>query len=156
MNACFQSQSSGHKWPSAALNQTAFSPSATRGNALFENLEGQMARFQAQTDDLLAQVRKNFILPRDPAAESFLNDHKSLPEILIESLPALRAAFGESAVLTFNAPLDEGGSRTAYATVVWPGSLATAREALARFDDEWWIRRASTAFGRLTFTYELV
>ena len=156
MNACYPAQSSGNNWASAAQYSNPFAPSAPRSSVLFNSLEKQMAEFQFQTDAQLEEVRKNFILPRDGSAEAFLKDHRALPSILLDSLPALRSAFGDRAVLTFSAPLDEAGSRTAYAAVVWSGPLASAKEALAQFDEAWWIQRAPLAFGRLTFTYELV
>lgn len=153
MNACYNIQGSGNIWSSSGPGDNASTP---HGHAIFDSLENQMAQFQAQNDTLMEEIRKNFILPRDQSAEAFLRDHKALPEILVGSLPALRASFGDAAVLTLDAHLDEAGSRTAYARVVWPGSLDSAKEALARFDEAWWMQRVQSAFGRLTFTYELV
>jgi hypothetical protein len=154
MNACHELQTSGNNWPCVpsafVLHQT------NQGPAVLDNLEKQMAQFQAYHDAVLAEVRKNFILPRDPSVIAFLNEHKALPDILIDALPKLRACFGETSIFSLNAPLDESGSRTIYAVVLWAGPLPSAKEALSRFDNEWWIARAGQAAGHLTFTYELV
>ena len=63
---------------------------------------------------------------------------------------------GGNAVFNLRAPIDEAGSQTLYAVAMWPGKLQDVRDALAKFDDEWWMARARQAAGYLTFTYELV
>jgi hypothetical protein len=54
------------------------------------------------------------------------------------------------------APIDESGSQTLYVVAMWPGNVRDVRQALARFDDAWWIAHSRQASGHLAFTYELV
>jgi hypothetical protein len=154
MNAGQEIQTSGNNW--SGIIPSPSTSYSDRGNAVFDSLETQMAQFQAQSDAVLAEVRKNFILPRDTSVVAFLNEHKSLPEILVDALPQLRSCFGERSIFSLSASLDESGSRTVYAIVMWAGPLQLAKEALAKFDDDWWIERAAKVAGHLTFTYELV
>jgi hypothetical protein len=101
-------------------------------------------------------VQKHFILPNDPSVATFLAEHGSLPQVLLEAVNPLRACFGKSTVFGLRAPIDESGSRTLYAVAMWPGKVRDARNALAKFDDDWWIAQSRQAAGYLTFTYELV
>jgi hypothetical protein len=115
-----------------------------------------MAAFAAQHEAVLVDVRKHYVLSADAAVKDFLAEHRAIPQILLEAAPQLKRYFGSNAVLNLRAPIDEAGSRTLYAAVMWPGELRDVREALERFDKDWWMARAGQAAGYLTFTYELV
>jgi hypothetical protein len=122
---------------------------------VIESLKGQMADFAAHYQDSLVEVSKHFVLPSDSSVRTFLAEHRILPSLLLGSVPHLKRHFGSSAVLTLRARVDEAGSRTLYAVVMWSGKLSDAVNALATFDREWWMARAGQAGGYLTFTYEL-
>jgi hypothetical protein len=107
-------------------------------------------------EEALNDVRKHYVLPADPSVIDFLADHRAIPQLLLAAAPQIKGYFGRNAVFNLRAPLDEAGSRTLYAVVMWPGKLRDVRDALARFDDEWWMARARQAGGYLIFTYELV
>ncbi len=119
-------------------------------------IPGRKRGFEAEHDSALEELRRKFILPPDPSVVTFLNDHRTLPQILLEAADHLRAYFGADTIFNLRAPIDESGARTLYAVVMWPGTVSAVREALARFDDEWWIAHSRQASGYLTFTYELV
>ena len=87
---------------------------------------------------------------------TFLANHPIIPQILLESVPHLKKYFGANVVCNLRAPIDEGGSRTISAVVMWPGEVRSVRQALGGFDDSWWIARTAQTAGLLTFTYELV
>jgi hypothetical protein len=105
---------------------------------------------------VLKEVRRHFVLPADSSVATFLTERPTLTQILLDAAPQLRAAFGAEAVVNLRAPIDDSGSQTLYAVVMWPGQVRDVRDALARFDDAWWIARSRQASGYLTFTYELV
>jgi hypothetical protein len=104
----------------------------------------------------LNEVRKSYVLPADASVANFLTEHRAIPEILLAASQPLRACFGAETVFNLRAPIDESGSRTLYVVAMWPGKLQDVRNALAKFDDDWWMPRARQVAGCLTFTYELV
>jgi hypothetical protein len=112
--------------------------------------------FAAQREAILNDVGKYYALPADGSVGDFLMEHGIISQILLEAAPELEAYFGSNTVFNLRAPIDEAGSRTLYAVATWPGALRDVRDALAKFDDHWWMERAGRAGGYLTFTYELV
>ena len=115
-----------------------------------------MAESAAQHEAVVNDVRKHYVLPADASVRDFLTEHRAIPQILLEAAPQLKAHFGGNAIFNLRAPIDEAGSRTLYAVAMWPGELRDVRDALAKFDNDWWMARAGQAAGYLTFTYELV
>jgi hypothetical protein len=166
VNAYLNSQTSGNQWtPATILMLHQESQLASRESlpsepkqelALLANLERQMAAFEAEHDALLNEVRRYFVLPADSSVSTFLSGHRTIPQLLLEAAPRLRACFGAEAVFNLRAPVDELGSQSLYAVAMWPGNVRDVRLALAQFDDTWWIAHSRQAFGYLAFTYELV
>jgi hypothetical protein len=165
MNAAYlERQISGNQWPQAVpimLHQTRrettpLLPEPKDGAAILDDLEKQMETFEAARDATLNELRKSFVMPGDPSVVTFLREHRTVPQILLEAANQLKACFGTEAVFHLRAPIDESGSRTLYAVAMWPGKLQDVRNALAKFDNDWWMARAGQAAGYLTFTYELV
>lgn len=163
MNAYQAVQNSGIHWPGrqpAALYEPFQAaprwPGPRHRNAIFEGLEKQMAESAAQHEAVVNEVRRCYVLSADAPVRAFLAEHRTIPQILLEAAPHLKVYFGGNAVFNLRVPIDEAGSRTLYAAVMWPGELRDVRQALARFDDNWWMARAGQAAGYLTFTYELV
>lgn len=163
MNAYQQPQSAGIDWPAqpcAWLNQPSQAaprrPEFRSHAAVVDELDKQKGQPAAQHEAALSHVCKSYVLPADESVQEFLTEHRAISQVLLAAVPQLKACFGDSAVFNLRAPIDEAGSRTLYAIAMWPGKLRDVREALARFDNEWWIGRAGQAAGYLTFTYELV
>jgi len=115
-----------------------------------------MSTFVAEHQTVLKDVRRHFVLPADSSVATFLTAHPALAQILLEAAPQLRAAFGAETLVNLRVPIDDSGSQSLYAVVMWPGQVRDVRDDLARFDDAWWIARSRQASGYLTFTYELV
>ncbi len=163
MNAYQEVQGSGIHWPGrspASLYQPFQAaprwPEPRQRAAIPEVLEKQMAESAAQHEAVVNDVRKHYVLPADASVRDFLTEHRAIPQILLEAAPQLKAHFGGNAIFNLRAPIDEAGSRTLYAVAMWPGELRDVRDALAKFDNDWWMARAGQAAGYLTFTYELV
>jgi len=161
VNAYQELQSSGIHWPDRSLAEAyqpvqpaPRQPEPRCGPAIVE--PRQMVEFAAQNEGFLDELRKHYVFPADSSVRDFLTVHRTVPQILLEAAPQLIRCFGATAVFTLRAPIDEGGSRTLYAVAMWPGALRDVRDALERFDREWWIARAGRAAGYLEFTYELV
>jgi hypothetical protein len=171
MNAYIESQTSGNQWvphiypmlheeirpsPLNVSGATLDAPGLGQLSPFFDQLERQMARYVAEHDRILQEIRRQFVIPADSAVTEFLTEHRSIAPILLEAQPYLKTYFGADTVFNLRAPIDESGSCTLYAVAMWPGEACRARDALQRFDDAWWLRRASETHGLLTFTYELI
>lgn len=156
-------QTSGSDWGppiQTMLHQFEQSDSAPvesrNQQSVLDDLERQMARFEVEYKNQLAEVRKCYVFRNDPHLESFLRSHRTLAQILLEAVPHLKQHFGTDAVLSLRAPIDASGEETLYAVVMWPGATKEVRAAIASFDDGWWLRNVRRASGNLTITYELV
>lgn len=163
MNAYQERQSSGIHWPdrpAAWLHQRVQAaprwPEPQQHTGILEIPKMLMAAFVAQNEAVLNDVRKHYVFPADASVQDFLAEHRAIPQLLLEAAPRLKTYFGGNVVFNLRAPVDEAGSRTLYAVAMWPGRLRDVRDALARFDNDWWMARAGQAAGYLTFTYELV
>jgi hypothetical protein len=156
-------QVSGNNWSSAPesmvyedFQQVSRRVESGAQRDVLNDLERQMARFEAQHQEALSELRKQYILPTDSSVVQFLGDHRTITEMLIMASRYLKEQFGDKVVFTLRAPLDESGARTLYAVAMWPGSARDARNALQQFDDAWWIANSRQGSGNLYFTYELV
>jgi len=139
-------------WLSQNLH-VRLSPKPVAAWILEENLGKQVVEFAKH--DALREIRQHYILPSDSSVEEFLATHRSVPQILLAGVPQWKACFGANAVFRLRAPIDESGVRILYAIAFWPGKLSDVLDALARFDDQWWLANSSQANGYLVFTYEL-
>ena len=98
------------------------------------------------------------LLPRMLAAidsKPVITEHRSIPQTLLEAAGHLKECFGAGTIFKLRQTVDEAGSRTLHAAVIWPGRVGDARAALSKFDD-WWLARPRPGAGYLTFTHELV
>ena len=115
-----------------------------------------MAIFQAQHYAAVEDVRRAFAIPHDESVIKFLDGHRTIPQLLIESVTALKASFGEATIFNLRTRLDEAGSEILYAVAMSAGTSRSAYDALTAFDESWWLRHVNQASGNLVFTYELV
>jgi len=162
MNAYQEVQTSGNSWVPPACNvqytSTQESPTLPAPQpyaAIFNSLERQMSAFAIEHEAFLQEIRKHFVMPAGYSVTTFLTEHRSLPQTLLEAAGHLKECFGADAVFRLRTTVDELGSRTLEAAVVWPGGVGDVRTALAKFDD-WWLAQLRPGAGYLTFTYELV
>lgn len=163
MNGNFSSQTSGNCWSEPApvmlyegFQETSEIPSPKSSPRILSDLEDQMARFEAEHEALVKEVRKYYVLPADSSVLNFFRRYRTLPQLLLQAAQHLKEHFGTDAVFSLRVPVDESGSQTLYAVAMWPGNVRDVRSALAKFDDEWWIANSRQAAGYLTFTYELL
>ena len=162
MNAYQEVQTSGNNWPQAApdMQYRSVQESSVRSTtppyaAIFDGLERQMSAFAVEHGAFLQQIRRHFVMPGDSSVATFLTEHRSFPQVLLEAAGHLKECFGADTVLRLETTTDESGMRTLNAVVIWPGRIVDARASLARFDD-WWLDQVRPGAGYLTFTYELV
>ncbi len=162
MNAYLELQASGNNWiPSVhdmqfrSNQESPTFPVPRSCVAIFNGFEKQMSAFAAESEAVLREVRRHFVMPSDSSVATFLAEHRSVPQTLLEAADHLRECFGTDTVFRLGTTVDEAGLQTLHAAVIWPGRVAEARTALARFDD-WWLAHVRPGTGHLTFTYELV
>ena len=143
-------QSSGFRWATSITqpNEGAF----PHQGELFEIKKAQVL---AQGVDIIEEVLRHY-LATDSTVVSFLRMHRPIAYVLLDAVPSLLQCFGTRPLLKLKAPFDESGTQMLYAVVAWPGDIREVRDALTRFDDEWWLSRVQSAAGQLTYTYELM
>ena len=110
----------------------------------------------AEQNSALNDLQRSFVLPTDSSVSRFLSEHRTISQILLESVAHLKTCFSVDSLFHLRAPIDESGSQTLYAVIKWPGTLEDVRRALDRFDDTWWLAHSRQSSGYLCFTYELV
>ena len=104
----------------------------------------------------LDELRKHYVLPSDSSVSTFLAQHRGISAILLDAIPQLKKYFGALAIFSLSTSVDEAGMRSLYAVVIWPGKIRDVRNALDRFDEDWWLTHSHSASSYLVFTYELV
>ena len=172
MNGLSYSQVSGNNWtipPSEMLSQfvqrDVVPASSSRSQPQVDEqyaqriqaqIEAQMAQFEADHEEAVAELRRSYVFLNDQAIRRFFRSHRTAPQLLLEAVPHLRQNFGADTVFNLRAITDEFGGQTLYAVAVWPGEVRDVRTAFDHFDERWWIANSHQASGDLTFTYELV
>lgn len=154
MNAYSEIQTSGNN--SIFHVDTGTLQRGAQGLTLYEEFEEQMVEFGARSDALVEEVARNYVMSNYSAVREILNEHKILPEILVEGIPYLKRFFGVESIFTLRVSADTSGTVMLHGVVLWPGELRSVREALEQFDSAWWIARSGQALGHLVFTYELI
>lgn len=76
--------------------------------------------------------------------------------ILLEANDPLKTSFGKSAIKALSLLHDEEGAVTLFCMILVPGNAETARQALDRFDEEWWLERCQRVAGQLNFDIEFI
>lgn len=161
MRAYNPTQTSGCEWPIAAQPPLSRSVEAktwrstSRRSAQLDNRKKQIDQ-SFPNDSVLDEVRKHYLLPTDDSVLRYLRDHPSALQVLSEAAPRLKQYFGNSVIVSLRAPIDEGGMRTLYVVVAWSDEVDAVRNALGRFDDEWWLQYSQRTSEYIVFTYELV
>ena len=105
---------------------------------------------------ILDELHKHYVHSSDSSVSTFLSQHPGISAILLDAIPHLKKHFGASAIFSLSAPVDEAGMRSLCAVVIWPGNIRDVRNALDRFDKDWWLSQSRMAYGHLVFTYELI
>jgi hypothetical protein len=163
MNAYRAEQTSGNSWPPTLRLNRAYRPpqgvlappEPKRDREILEDFENQMAEFLVANELALLQVRKYYVLSSVSSVTEFLNEHRTIPQLLLQAHPHLRQYFGDT-VFSLRTNSDEYGWEKLYVAAMWPGSVEEAMDALESFQEHWWLQQFSLSSGRLTFTYELV
>ena len=164
MTARPEAQTSGYQWPQhiGQMTHESFQPHGSVADhskwqaLVIAHLEPQMASFSLNEDVFVNELRRNFVIQNEPSVFNFLKDHRAVSHLLLESVKPLTVFFGRDTIFVLRVRIDETGTGTLYTVAMWPNDVQTVRDALSRFDEEWWAKHSRQGSGRLAFTYELV
>lgn len=118
--------------------------------------ENEIRQIRSDNEGVLRALLNIFVFEKNTRVRSFLEDHPSVSDLLLEAAPFLSQSFGDNAVLQLQIPPDEDIPVTIYAEALWEGTLEEARAALKNFDEAWWIANSRRASGRVVIDYQLV
>jgi hypothetical protein len=162
MNGLLDNQTSGNEWapPVPAMQHERSQVSSVKWypadqRFVLKDFERQMAQYEREYAEHLADVRKLYVMPSDTSVADFLNNHRALPQILMAAMPQLRKLFGDT-VFALRATSDEFGWENLYVDTLWPGDALEVFGLIDQFSDSWWIANSAPARGALTFTYRLI
>jgi hypothetical protein len=101
------------------------------------------------------EIRRAYVFVEPSSIKAFLQEHRALPELLLDAIPWLKRSFGDSATIQLQLMAEEDEPSTLYALILWTDTLESAQEALSRFDETWWLSNCRRASGNLIVDYEL-
>lgn len=96
----------------------------------------------------------HYINLNQPQVESFLEQHPSVAQVLLEAREPLQNAFGKdihvSVTVTSNPEVADGAFLIS--SIQTSLSAVQAHACLDKFDETWWLNNAPRAQGQLIFT----
>ena len=118
--------------------------------------DNEIEQIRSENVNVLSKLLSVYVFENSITVRSFLEDHPSTPDLLLEAVPFLRESFGDGVILQLQIPPDEELPLTIYAVALWEGTLEGARLALNKFDETWWTANGHRALGRIVVDYQLV
>lgn len=115
----------------------------------------QLADLCEEQQRELGALRQAYVFADSSLVRTFLREHRALPVLLLDAVPWLKSAFGDTATLQLQLMIEEDEPTALCGLVLWTDSLASAQEALRRFDESWWLNNCRRASGNLVFDIEL-
>ena len=106
-------------------------------------------------NELSKALDEVYVFKDRAAVEAFLEENH-LRGHLLRAVGPLNRSFGQTAIKVLTLVRDDEGFENLFCLVLMPGDPQRAKEALRAFDQEWWLRNAPKALGRLNFDFELV
>lgn len=100
------------------------------------------------------QVKKDFVFRNTNEVSAFLQDHRTVPQALIEALPDLKKHFGQESTLALEVWSEEEGARELYVLAIWRGEASAGMEATIAFNEAW-AERSCALDARVNVSYEL-
>jgi hypothetical protein len=113
-----------------------------------------MVKQEVPADRVTNGLDAVYVIADRDAVARFIEENR-LRGLLMQARDPLNAAFGENAVKTLSLERDDEGFETLFCLVMTEGAMQGAKQALRRFDQQWWLSRAGQVAGRLNFDFEL-
>lgn len=105
-------------------------------------------------DVLLEGLEQQYVLEARAELRSYLRARPTAITLLFEASAHLDAVFGEGCVKAIRLVHDDS-EPSVFGIIFWPHALQRGREALAHFDQRWWLRNCNRAGGVVNFNIEL-
>lgn len=102
-----------------------------------------------------AGLDDSYVIEDRLAVSHFIDEHH-LFGLLLQAKQHLDVAFTDRPVKTLSLVRDDEGFETLFCLVMIAGDMQPARQALRRFDQEWWLARSGQVAGKLNFDFELI
>lgn len=107
-------------------------------------------------DVLLQGLEQAYVFESRVDVQAFLRPRPTSIALLAEASAHIDEAFGQGRTKIVRLVYDDSGATSVFGIVAWPESLEAGREALARFDQSWWLRNCNRADGAVNFNIELI
>ncbi len=89
--------------------------------------------------------------------QTFLREHASLVNVLLEALPRVAHRFGQASQIALEVVADpEDHDRKLFAFILTALPAEAALELRDQFDNEWWLDASERAQGQLIFDVEFI
>ncbi len=105
-------------------------------------------------DVLLRGLEQAYILESAQETRSFLRLRPTVISLLLEASARINETFGEAQIKAVRLVHDDSGI-SVFGIVFWQESVESGERALARFDQDWWLRNCNRAGGIVNFNIEL-
>lgn len=102
-----------------------------------------------------ANLESTFIIENRQSVLRFV-EHHHLSWLLLEAEEHLQSVFGGPAIKVLSLLKDDEGVETLVCYVKFAGSVASGRQALRNFDQQWWRARFALGGGKLNFDFDLI
>jgi hypothetical protein len=107
-------------------------------------------------DVLLQGLEQTYVFESRADVQAFLRLRPTSIALLAEASGHIDRAFGQGRTKILRLFRDDSGAASVFGVIAWPESLAVGREALAKFDQSWWLRNCNRADGGVNFNIELI
>jgi len=106
-------------------------------------------------DVMFQSLKQSYVLESPIQTEAFLQLRPNVITLLVEALAHLDRAFGRDCIKAIRLVQDDFESTSVFGMVFWADPTQRGREALARFDQDWWLNNCNRAGGIVNFNIEL-
>jgi hypothetical protein len=101
-------------------------------------------------------LERIYVIDDRSSVLSFIERNR-LRDLLLEAKTPLGGAFGNlSTINTLRLVRDDEGFDTLFCVVQFRGTVEAGMQALASFDEQWWLSRSHQCEGKLNFDFEFL
>jgi hypothetical protein len=138
-----------------AEQQSIASKKPSRAVGLIEESYWLRAKQEVPADRVTKGLDDVYVIDDRDAVISFIEKNR-LRGLLLLAREPLNAAFGDKTVKNLSMARDDEGVETLFCLVMTAGAMQDARQALRRFDQQWWLALYRHVSGKLNFDFELI
>ena len=111
---------------------------------------------QTEIEKQIEDIERTYVIDDRNSVLSFIQ-RNGIQNLLVEADNPLRSAFGKLGMIKLlRLVRDDEGADTLFCFVQFRGDVEAGMQALASFDQQWWLQRSPSAAGKLNFDFEFV